>query len=227
MKKIIILVLGVYLCFSCEKDKEGSKTSNSDKEKIFYTIGQMYARRIDYLHLSKDESDQIIKGVKDWLKDKKSSVDFEKTRLLVQDFIQERMSEGAKGEKEKGKKYFDDFVKSGGKVTSSGIAYQIIKPGSKVKPTANDTVEVHYEGTLVDGSKFDSSVERGEKASFPLNAVIKGWQEGLQLIGEGGEIKFIVPSDLAYGDNGSPPKIPGGASLIFRVTLYKVMKSPK
>lgn len=228
MKKIILFTIGIFLTFSCEKNKsEEEKTSSSDKDKIIYTIGQMYARRVDYLRLSKDEVDTLIKGIGDWLKNQKSTVDFEKTRFQVQSFIEDRMSEGSKGEKEKGKKYFDEFVKNGGKVAPSGIAYQIIKPGSKVKPTVKDTVEVDYEGTLIDGTKFDSSIERGTKASFPLGAVIKGWQDGLELIGEGGEIKFIVPSDLGYGDRGSPPKIPGGAYLVFHVTLYKVTKGPK
>jgi FKBP-type peptidyl-prolyl cis-trans isomerase FkpA len=187
----------------------------------------MYARRIDYLRLSKDETDVLLQGVKDWAKDQKSVVNFDQSRLLVQNFIEERISEGSKVEKEKGKKYIEDFVKKGAKLTPSGLAYQIIKPGSSVKPGPTDNVEVHYEGTLLDGTVFDSSVERKEKASFPLDVVIKGWQEGLQLIGEGGEIKLAVPSDLAYGDRGSLPKIPGGATLLFNVTLFKITKSKK
>jgi FKBP-type peptidyl-prolyl cis-trans isomerase FkpA len=84
-------------------------------------------------------------------------------------------------------------------------------------------VSVHYHGTLIDGTVFDSSRDRGKKVEFPLNRVIKGWTEGLQLIGEGGKIKLVIPADLAYGDAGAPPKIPGGATLIFEVELFEII----
>jgi len=225
MKKALAFLLMGLSLLSCDKMK--SKSISSEKDKIIYTIGQMYARRIDYLRLTKDESEVLLQGVRDWVRDQKSDVDFNENRTLVQGFIEGRITEGAKLEKEKGKFYLDDFVKKGGKITPSGLAYQIIKPGSDLKPTANDTVEVHYHGTFLDGTVFDSSVDRKEKATFPLDVVIKGWQEGLQLIGEGGEIKLVVPSDLAYGDRGSTPKIPGGATLLFTVTLFKVTRASK
>ncbi len=83
-------------------------------------------------------------------------------------------------------------------------------------------MEVHYHGTLINGEVFDSSVERGQKVSFPLNRVIKGWTEGLQLIGEGGKVKLVIPSEMAYGEHGAPPKIPGGATLVFEVELFSI-----
>lgn len=230
MKKILSLFLLALPLFSCDKFKSDSSSSQAvtdDKEKIVYTIGQMYARRIDYLHLSKDESKTLLKGIKDWMMDHKSDVDINKTSMLVQGFIEERLMTASKVEKENGKKHLDEFVKKGGKLTASGLGYQITKEGSNVKPGPLDTVEVHYHGTFLDGSVFDSSLERKEKAKFPLDVVIKGWQEGIQLIGEGGEIKLVVPSDLAYGDRGSPPKIPGGSTLVFDVTLFKVIKKGK
>lgn len=223
MQKVLVLLLMSLSLTSC--DSITGKTITSEKDKVIYTIGQMYARRIDYLRLSKDESDVLLQGIRDWIKDQKSQVDFDHSRLLVQNFIEERISSGAKVEKDKGKAYLDTFVKKGGKLTPSGLAYEIVKPGSNVKPGPNDTVEVHYHGTFIDGSVFDSSVDRKEKATFPLDVVIKGWQEGLQLIGEGGEIKLVVPSELAYGDRGSTPKIPGGATLLFTITLFKVTKA--
>ena len=222
MKRALGFVLVSLSIVSCDRGMNPSV--KTEKEKIIYTIGQMYARRIDYLRLDKDESAILEKGVRDWLKNKKSEVEFDQMRLSVQPFIEGRIAEGAKEEKDKGKKYMDDFIAKGGKLTPSGLAYQIIKPGSKVKPGPNDTVEVHYHGTFLDGTVFDSSIDRKEKAKFPLNVVIRGWQEGLQLIGEGGEIKLVVPSDLAYGDRGSAPKIPGGATLVFDVTLFHVSK---
>ena len=108
------------------------------------------------------------------------------------------------------------------KQTKSGLVYETIKEGTGKTPAASDTVEVHYHGTLTNGTVFDSSVKRNKKISFPLNRVIPGWTEGLQLVKEGGKIKLVIPSDLAYGNAGAPPSIPGGATLIFEVELFKV-----
>jgi FKBP-type peptidyl-prolyl cis-trans isomerase len=97
-----------------------------------------------------------------------------------------------------------------------------ITEGSGKSPTASDNVEVHYEGTLIDGTVFDSSYARGETITFPLSGVIRGWTEGLQLMKEGGKAKLTIPSDIAYGDRGSPPKIPPKATLIFTVELIAI-----
>lgn len=118
--------------------------------------------------------------------------------------------------------YVSDESTPGYLTTASGLKYRIVREGSDIKPGPTDHVTVHYRGTLEDGTEFDSSYSRGKTISFPLNGVIKGWTEGLQLIGEGGEIELIIPSDLGYGAQGSPPVIPGGATLHFRVELFKV-----
>lgn len=111
----------------------------------------------------------------------------------------------------------DDAVK-----TDSGMVYYSMKEGTGKQPTAADTVEVHYHGTLTDGTVFDSSVQRGQTISFPLGNVIKGWQEGVAMMKEGGKSTLVVPSDLAYGDAGSGDIIPPGATLKFEVELFKV-----
>jgi len=108
--------------------------------------------------------------------------------------------------------------------TPSGLAYRILRKSEGKKPTADDTVEVHYTGKLEDGTVFDSSHSRGETATFPLKGVIKGWTEGLQLVGEGGMIELQIPYQLAYGEVGSPPKIPPKATLNFVVELIKVKR---
>ena len=106
--------------------------------------------------------------------------------------------------------------------TPSGLHYEVIAEGSDVKPKPEDTVRVHYTGTLVDGTKFDSSVDRGEPAEFPLNGVIPGWTEGLQLVGVGGKLKLYIPSPLGYGEQGAGGSIPPNATLIFDIELLEI-----
>ena len=108
--------------------------------------------------------------------------------------------------------------------TTSGLKYQVIEEGSGAKPTANDTVTVHYEGSLTDGSVFDSSYKRGKALSFPLNGVIKGWTEGLQLMKVGAKYKFCIPPALGYGSRGAGRSIPPDATLIFIVELISISK---
>lgn len=108
------------------------------------------------------------------------------------------------------------------KSTDSGLQYEVVQDGTGKTPAAHDTVTVHYAGWLPDGTPFDSSYSRGQTASFPLNGVIAGWTEGLQLMSEGGITKFVIPPDLAYGKRGAPPVIGADATLVFQVELIKV-----
>ena len=118
---------------------------------------------------------------------------------------------------------YDDTKAGEFKTTDSGLQYRIINPGSEAKPAATDKVNVNYHGTLPDGRTFDSSFDRGEPISFPLNGVIPGWTEGLQLIGEGGQIQLVIPPDLAYGQRGAPGSIIGpNQTLHFDVELLKI-----
>jgi FKBP-type peptidyl-prolyl cis-trans isomerase FkpA len=144
----------------------------------------------------------------------------------IQEVFKARMDKVAAKEKDAGKAFIEKFIKDESATnTESGLSYKVIKEGTGATPSAEDVVEVHYHGTLTDGTVFDSSVERGKTISFPLNRVIKGWTEGLQTMKEGGKTKFVIPSDLAYGEAGAPPKIPGGATLVFEVELFKVTKA--
>jgi len=127
----------------------------------------------------------------------------------------------------KNKQAADDFLKEnaareGVVTTDSGLQYKILTPGDGPKPRAEDTVKVHYKGTLLDGSEFDSSYSRGEPAVFPLNQVIPGWTEALQLMNTGTKAQIFLPPDLAYGDRGAPPVIEPGSMLIFEVELIGI-----
>lgn len=128
--------------------------------------------------------------------------------------------------KKVGERYISEYLKnnSKAKVTTSGLVYEVIEEGTGRSPSAINVVEVHYHGTFTNGEVFDSSVVRGKTASFPLNQVIRGWTEGLQLMKEGAKYRFIIPSDLAYGDFGAGDSIPGGSTLVFEVELLRVIK---
>lgn len=115
----------------------------------------------------------------------------------------------------------ENAVKDGVTVTDTGLQYEVVEAGEGKSPAATDIVEVHYKGTLIDGTQFDSSYDRGQPALFPLNRVIAGWTEGVQLMQEGAKYEFVIPSDLAYGAYGQGD-IPGGATLIFEVELIRV-----
>lgn len=133
-------------------------------------------------------------------------------------------AEKYKENKDKGESWLADKALEEGVVSlPSGLMYQVLNEGSGKKPTAEDTVECHYEGRLIDGTVFDSSYKRGESATFPLNGVIAGWTEGVQLMSEGAKYRFFIPYQLAYGERGAGAAIPPFAALVFDVELIKVL----
>jgi len=138
--------------------------------------------------------------------------------------LQERQDRVIDRVKADGEEFLKNFLECNddARTTESGLVYCEMTRGDGKSPSLTSTVEVHYHGTLTDGTVFDSSVERGQTISFPLNGVIKGWQEGLQMMKEGGKAALVIPSDLAYGDTGSGETIPPGATLKFEVELFKV-----
>lgn len=232
MKKVIISVVLSGLLFSCNGSKgPGNVKISSDKDKILYAMGAMQGKSSKMLRLTKEEIGKIYKGYYDSATGEKLVVNIDDQKVMrefqpkIQNFFRETMGKAGSENKKIGAAYIEKFLKEEGvKKTESGLAYKVIKEGTGKTPKATDTVEVHYHGTLIDGTVFDSSVDRKKTAKFPLNAVIKGWTEGLQLMKEGGKTKFVIPSELAYGDNGAGPssKIEGGSTLIFDVELIKV-----
>ncbi len=209
------------MLFGC--NPKGDVKPSTEDEKTFYSVGVLFGERMKSFNLNDKEIQMMSQGLKDAAQNKELAANPEQYRMKVQQLFMKRAKEASEKVKKAGTEYMDKFLKDGGKKTSTGLAYKIVKEGSKKKPKATDKVEVHYEGKLIDGTVFDSSIKRGEKVKFPLNRVIKGWTEGLQLIGEGGKIQLVVPADLGYGDQGAPPKIPGGATLVFDVELFAVL----
>lgn len=222
----LALVVGSMSLVSCDKADPKKISLSSEEDKTFYAMGYMLGGNLSRLSLTDKEIASLYKGIAAASKGDKAEVDMGVYQAKIQEVFKARMDAVAAKEKEAGSAFIDKFVKDENATkTASGLAYKVIKEGTGATPTAEDTVEVHYHGTLTDGTVFDSSVERGKTISFPLNRVIKGWTEGLQTMKEGGKTKFVIPADLAYGENGAPPKIPGGATLVFEVELFKVIKA--
>jgi FKBP-type peptidyl-prolyl cis-trans isomerase FkpA len=231
MKNLITFttLLVVLLVSACQQQSGGAKSVKleNDTDKTFYAVGAMFGSRLNSLGLSDQELNAIMMGLSESATGKESKVALQEYRPKIQALFKERMSKKSETSKKDGVAFLEKFVKSeGAQKTKSGLAYKVLKKGTGKKPKATDTVEVHYHGTLIDGTVFDSSVERKKTVSFPLNRVIKGWTEGLQLLETGGKIKLVIPAELAYGDNGAPPKIPGGSTLVFEVELFSI-KDPK
>ena len=162
-----------------------------------------------------------IKNVLDNQKEPKiSGADAQK---VIQNYFQKQQAKASESVIEEGKKFLTENSKKDGVITlESGLQYEIIKSGEGAKPTINDQVTTHYHGTLLDGTVFDSSVERGQPATFPVSGVIKGWTEALQLMTVGSKWKLFVPYDLAYGERGAGPKIGPYTTLIFEVELISI-----
>lgn len=222
MKKILLLALAAAMVVGCSKGKD----PKTEEEKTFYSIGTMFGSRLTQLNMTDAEIDALSAGLRDAAKGEKQKVDPMAYQQKIQDMFKARMEKMAVDVKKKGNEFIDNFVKSEGATkTASGLAFKVVKEGTGPSPKETDVVKVHYHGTLTDGSVFDSSVERKQEVSFPLNRVIRGWTEGLQTMKVGGKSKFVIPSELAYGDAGAPPKIAGGATLIFEVELLGIEKA--
>jgi FKBP-type peptidyl-prolyl cis-trans isomerase len=195
----------------------------SEEDKAMYALGVLLSQNVSTLRLSPAEIELVMKGFADGAAGKKPLVEADQYRGKLQEILQQRAQAGAAEEKEKGKAFLEKMAKEkGAEKTDSGLVYIEVKPGTGESPKADSKVKVHYTGTTIDGTVFDSSVQRGEPVTFPLNGVIRCWTEGVQKMKVGGKAKLICPSELAYGDRGSPPKIKPGATLVFEVELLGI-----
>jgi FKBP-type peptidyl-prolyl cis-trans isomerase FkpA len=200
----------------------------TEKEKYGYMVGMDVARSIAQI---KDEVDTaaVIQALQTSLKGEKTTMTDAEAVAVRQEFMQKLQGKQVakmKDEADKNQKDGDAFLaknkdKPGVKVTASGLQYEVVKQGTGPKPKATDVVKVDYTGTKIDGTKFDSSVDRGQPATFPLNQVVPGWTEGLQLMPVGSEYKFYIPGKLAYGERG-PAQIGPNATLVFSVKLISI-----
>jgi FKBP-type peptidyl-prolyl cis-trans isomerase FkpA/FKBP-type peptidyl-prolyl cis-trans isomerase FklB len=198
----------------------------TEDQKTLYALGLAISRNLASFNLTPAEIEYVKAGLQDGLLAKKPKVELEAYGPKIGQLQQARVSAGADKAKQAGKAYAEKVAKEkGAEKKSSGLIIVPTKEGSGASPQATDTVKVHYHGTLIDGKVFDSSVQRGAPAEFPLSGVIPCWTEALQLMKVGGKAKIVCPAEIAYGDRGSPPVIPAGATLTFDVELIEISKA--
>jgi len=200
-------------------------------DKLSYALGLGIGQQLLQMGAENISAEDFAAAINDVLGGKELKVSHREAQSIVQSYfaaqekkLQAERAEKGKAHKEAGETYLAKNAAKEGVVTlPSGLQYQVLKEGNGKKPTAKDTVKCHYEGFLIDGTVFDSSVQRGEPAVFPLQQVIAGWTEGLQLMQEGAKYRFFIPYRLAYGEGGAGNSIPPYAALIFDVELIQVM----
>ncbi len=247
--KVSLLAATVMLAAGCQKDDTATAKTDtpaaetqvaktiefkSDDEKVAYAIGVSFA---NYLSTSLEkpkelgielDKDMVLKGIehafagKPELSEEDSHTALEGFDKRLTALAQEKAKAKSDADKKAGDEFRANYEKQEGvKKTESGLLYKELTPGTGKAPKATDTVEVQYKGTLIDGTKFDSSYDRGKPATFPLNRVIPGWTEGVQLMKEGAKYEFVIPPELAYGEQNTPT-IPANSTLVFEVELVKV-----
>ena len=243
MKKTILILAAVSMVFATadaqlfkSKEKKAApvaapvKVFTNDVDSMSYAlginVGTDFAKNLKGIPGGKSNIDLIIKGINTAMKGDSALMKPEVATEFFRSYIGKAQAKDVEVKKAAGEKFLaENKTKEGVTTTASGLQYQVLVAKDGPKPAATDTVKVHYTGTLLDGTKFDSSVDRGEPVSFPLNQVIKGWTEGVQLMSVGSKFKFFIPFDLGYGaqaPQGSP--IPAYATLIFEVELLDIKK---
>jgi FKBP-type peptidyl-prolyl cis-trans isomerase FkpA len=201
----------------------------TDEQKTLYALGLLLGRNVKVFNLTPEELELVKKGLSDSITGAKPAVELETFGPKINELAQSRVTAGAQIEKTKGKAFADAAGKeTGATVLPSGVVYKSTQAGTGASPKATDTVRVHYEGKLVDGTVFDTSIKNGPDGKpqppveFPVTGVIPCWTEAVQKMKVGEKATIVCPSDVAYGDQGRPPQIPGGATLVFNVELVGI-----
>jgi len=197
----------------------------TDDQKTLYALGLLLGGNIKTFALTPDELNIVKAGLTDAVTNAKPQVEIDTYGPKVNELAQKRASAGADDAKKKGQEFADKVAgQKDAKKLPSGVIVRTITPGTGASPTPDDVVKVNYEGKLIDGTVFDSSIKRGQPAEFPLKGVVPCWTEALQQMKKGEKAQVVCPSAAAYGDRGSPPVIPPGATLSFEVELLDFHK---
>jgi FKBP-type peptidyl-prolyl cis-trans isomerase FkpA len=224
MRKIVLWSLAAIVASASAAAAAGPELKTED-QKTLYAIGLALARNLAPFNLTDAELEYVKAGLSDGINGKEQKVDVQTYGPKIQELQKTRMTAAAAVEKKAGQAYLDKAAaEKGATKTASGLIITTTKPGTGASPKETDKVKVHYTGTLIDGTVFDSSVQRNEPATFQLNQVIPCWKEAVQLMKVGGKARIVCPSSIAYGDRGAPPKIKPGATLVFDVELLDIVK---
>ena len=230
MKRISTIVMVMALVsltlFSCNEEASAQDFSgdlSSVEDSVSYALGINIGQNLKQSGFKNVNVQAMGKAIAEIYAGDSTLLNAEEAGALINNYMTKQSEVKAEGAKEEGIAFLaENAGKEGVMTTASGLQYEVVEEGSGASPAATDNVTVHYHGTLIDGSVFDSSVERGEPATFPLNGVIPGWTEGLQLMKEGGKTRFYIPSELAYGDRAASELIGPNSTLIFDVELIQV-----
>jgi len=223
-KSIIYLSLAAIItsCNAQDKKSSGTASMKSEIDSVSYGLGVSIGENLKKSNFEGVNFDLIAKGMSDFYGGK-PGMTAEQANNAIRTYMGAAEKKKGDDNLKKGQAFLDENKKkSGVQVTASGLQYQIMKEGTGAKPTVNDNVTTHYHGTLIDGTVFDSSVDRGEPAKFPVSGVIPGWTEALQLMSVGSKWKLFVPANLAYGERGAGPQIGPNSTLIFEVELISI-----
>ena len=215
IKTIVFLFGGLFLFSSVNAQQE--------MDSLSYSLGVLLGQNLQSQGFENIDEPSLTKGIHDMLAGNEPKVSMEEANTIIQQYMQKKQEAKFESNIAEGKAFLEaNAQREEVTILPSGLQYEVLKEGNGSKPSATDKVTVHYHGMLIDGTVFDSSIERGQPATFGVNQVIKGWTEALQLMPEGSKWKLYIPSDLAYGSRGAGPKIGPYSTLIFEVELLKV-----
>jgi len=225
MRRNVLIILASCLALaSCAQAAQ--PVPKNDDEKALYNLGVMLSRSIQSFNFSAQELELVKAGLADGAQDKANADELEKYVPKLQEMQKTRMAAATEKEKSSGAAFLAKAAtETGATKTESGLVFKSVKEGTGAQPKAEDQVKVHYEGKFVDGKVFDSSIKRNEPAVFPLTGVIPCWTEAVQRMKVGGKARVVCPPDLAYGEEGRPPQMRGGATLVFDIELLEIPKA--
>ena len=218
MRKLMFIVFVALLFIpACSPEPK------TEDQKAFYALGVQINEQLLIFNLSPEELKYVQQGMSDASAGKKLTIDPKVSMQKLGELAKARMAKAAEKQKALAKPFLEKAAaEKGAQKTASGLIYKEIKAGTGAQPKATDIVKVNYAGTLADGKEFENTIKRGQPIEVPLNRIFPCWTEGIGMMKVGGKAKLVCPSDIAYGDRGLPPIIPGGATLIFEVELLDV-----
>lgn len=224
MKNKTLFLFFVFFIFAFSSCKKAEATTENQGSEASYAFGLALGSSLKETGVAVD-FDRLYKGIRDMVEGNDLEISIEEAGIQIQQAITLAYSKISELNQQREADFLNENSKKNGIIsTASGLQYEVLKEGTGANPKATDTVKVHYVGTLPDGTKFDSSIDRGEPAEFPLNGVIIGWAEGIQLMKIGGKNRFYIPSNLAYGENGAGGVIEPFSTLIFEVELLDIVQ---